>query len=445
MTSYSRFLSPLSHRLKPSPIRKLTALSLQPDMISFAGGLPNPSLFPVKGVSVHVATEGGTASQTVDVTPADLSASLQYSASVGMPTLLNKLAALQHRHHGRDIVPLSPDAVPAALGGPGAADSSDRRSILVTTGSQHALSLILDCFVGTGTDAAPLFVEAPAYPGLLSLAAQKGVSVTAVPVDEHGLRPDALRDALAALPRSSSSRPPVLITVPHGQNPAGVNLSEARRHELLSLARDADMLIVEDDPYYFLQLDGPPQPSLLSLDGDARVLRLDSVSKVLAAGLRIGWVTGPSALLAVLELHVQASLLHTCGVSQAVVASILGEWGSSGFDSHVASVGAYYAQRRAAFEAALDRHLTGLATWHRPPAGMFVWLDLSVSGVTDSRSLIEGGARDAGVLLVPGAAFFPANAGPSSYVRASFSLATDEAMDEGLRRFADLLKQEATP
>jgi DNA-binding transcriptional MocR family regulator len=409
-------------------------------MISFAGGLPSPSLFPL--LSLSLSLRHGTDTKSAKLEDSLLASSLQYSASVGLPALLKELTGLQERKHGVSVVPLSPSQVPRVLGGEGEGETSGDRSLLVTTGSQHALSLILDCFVGSGEEAAPLFVEAPAYPGLLSLAAQKGIAVTPVPVDEHGLIPSALEAALASLP--ASSKRPVLVTVPHGQNPAGVNLSADRRTDLLRLARTADLLIVEDDPYFYLQLDGPPSPSLLSLDTDGRVLRLDSVSKVLAAGLRIGWVTGPSPLLAVLELHVQSSLLHTCGVSQAIVAQILGEWGEAGFDEHVSAVGAHYAGRQSALESALASHLTGLAAWVRPSAGMFCWLDLSPAGVLDSRSLIEGGARDAGVLLVPGAAFFPADAGPSPFVRASFSLATDAAMDEGLRRFAHLLRDAST-
>lgn len=190
--------------------------------------------------------------------------------------------------------------------------------------------------------------------------------------------------------------------------------------------------------YYFLHLDGPPPPSLLSMDIDGRVLRFDSFSKVLSSGLRLGFATGPSALVSRLELHTQAVNLHTCGLSQVAVAKLLRQWGPQGFDAHVVSICDLYRSQRDAFVASAERHLKGLAEWHAPVAGMFVWLKLL--GVEDTLALITEHAVKEKVLLVPGAAFSPGRDDKSGYVRAAYSTATPAEMDEALARLARLLR-----
>ncbi len=204
-------------------------------------------------------------------------------------------------------------------------------------------------------------------------------------------------------------------------------------------------MILEDDPYYYLNLvekqNGEKTDSdisLLSMDTDGRVLRFDSLSKVLSSGLRIGWCTGPSALIQQIHLHQQANSLHTSGLSQGVTAALLTKWGIQGLDEHVVQVQALYRKQRDMFIECVEKHLKDYVTYSVPTAGMFVWFKLN--GIEDSKKFIEEKARDKKVLLVPGQAF-EANNKPGPYVRASFSVETKENMELACMRLAELLKE----
>ena len=219
-----------------------------------------------------------------------------------------------------------------------------------------------------------------------------------------------------------------------------------RRRALYEVAREHDLIILEDDPYYFLQFDYENRlPSLMSMDVDERVLRFDSLSKVLSSGLRLGMVTGPDSLIHRIVLSMQGTCLHTSGVSQAMTLALFDHWsnedGKGGFEAHARSVADFYKYQRDAFMQSAEKHLDGLAEWGTPDAGMFAWIKLL--GVTDSKSLIYERAVKANVLLVPGVEFDPQRKG-SPYVRASFSTATPEQMDVALERFASVLKEQQT-
>lgn len=252
--------------------------------------------------------------------------------------------------------------------------------------------------------------------------------------DGEGLIPSVLEKTLQEL-QSAEKPPRLLYTVPHGSNPSGASLPMSRKREIYEIARKYNVVILEDDPYYYLQYD-ERIPSFLSIDTDGRVLRFDSFSKVLSSGMRVGWVTGPNALVDVLDFDIQVSALHVSGLSQACLIPILQEMGIEGFLKHADFVAGYYKNRMEVFRGFAEKHLTGLAEWTLPKAGMFFWFKLV--GVDDSFSLIKEKALEEKVLLVPGNAFIPS--GTSNCVRASFSSATPSDQDEALRRFAALLK-----
>ena len=201
-----------------------------------------------------------------------------------------------------------------------------------------------------------------------------------------------------------------------------------RKKEIIRIAKEHDFLILEDDPYYYLNLvekkdkdeKTDSDVSLLSMDDEGRVLRFDSLSKVLSSGIRIGWCTGPSPLIQQIHLHQQASSLHTSGLSQGIVAALLKTWDKSGgFDKHVDEVQSLYRKQRDDFIECIEKHLKEYVTYTAPTAGMFVWMKLK--GIEDSKKFIEEKAREKKVLLVPGQAFQPNNK-PGPYVRASFSV-----------------------
>jgi len=411
---YTPYFSSLARRREPSAIRALQPFLGIPGMISLGGGMPNPETFPFAGITFTV--DDGT---ELNFDAADMQGALQYSSTSGVPALVAELQALQRREHN---------------------PPSDR-SICVNTGSQEALTRAFAMLLEP-TDT--LLVEEPTYSGALAYLKPMGCRLVGVPTDGLGLIPAALAEVLGdwdSGPHAGTPRPRVLYTIPTGANPSGGTMSLARRKEVYATAREHGLIILEDDPYWYVYLGAPEDrpPSLLSMDVDGRVLRFDSFSKVLSSGMRLGFATGPPALVSQLELHTQAVNLHPCGLSQVAVAKLLQHWGPAGFDAHVTDVCELYRQQRAAFLASAEAHLTGLAEWHAPEAGMFVWLKLL--GVEDSFALIKEDAVAEKVLLVPGAAFTVG--GSSGYVRAAFSTASPEDMEEACARLARLLRRRA--
>lgn len=419
---YEQYLSPLSSRRQPSAIRKLLPLMAQEGMVSLGGGLPNPDLFPiVGGLEFEVAT-GPSTTTKLRLNEQELKEALQYSPTPGLPSLVKQLEKLQHHNHQAHWGDVS---------------------IAVTVGSQDALTKAMEMLLDPQED--ELFVEDPTYSGALAFLQPFGVKLRPIQTDTNGLIPQSLEEAL----RQSSAKRRVLYTIPTAQNPSGSTLSNDRRRAIYELAQEYDCIILEDDPYYFLHpnyKDG--LTSFLEMDntsgGDGRVLRFDSFSKIISAGLRVGFVTGPVKLLERLNYHTQATQLHNSGLSQAVVAKLLQEWDTiseGGFEAHAQKVAEFYQERGQVLHQAAERHLTGLAEWSVPEAGMFLWMDLACSGITDTMSMIENKAAKAKVLLVPGQSFSPTNS-KSSFVRASFSTASNEEMELAVQRLADLIRNE---
>jgi len=425
----AQYMTALNARRQPSAIRSLMPLLQLPGMISLGGGLPNPALFPFKQLSFSLAD--GT---NLSLTEQELNAALQYSPTPGLPVLLQQLRELQEREH-------SP---PLPFGEKG-------WTVSVSTGSSDALYKAFDLLVEEGDS---VLCEAPTYSGSLAALRPLKANLVELPVDEFGLIPSKLESMLATFGAvSGRSKPRVLYVIPTGQNPAGCTLTDGRKKEIYALACKHDLIILEDDPYYYLsygraaapavgtdsQWQRPTSRSFFSMDTEGRVLRFDSFSKILSSGLRLGMVSGPAAFIQRIDYVSQAAALHTSGVSQAMVSKLLKHWGAAGWSEHIRQVCLFYARRRDAFIQRVEKHLKGLVTYTVPEAGMFVYFKLH--GVADSKKLVETGAKDARVLLVPGQAFSP-NDKPSDCVRASFSTASDEDMDTALQRFAKLLKEE---
>lgn len=345
--------------------------------------------------------------------------------------------------------------------------------MLISTGSQDAIVKMLDVVLDDGDT---LLVENPTYPGTLAALKAMNIKLFGTEMDAEGMDVSKLRAMLEGWSHNEATKnekkPKVLYVIPTGQNPSGATLSNARRESLYKVAQEHDLLILEDDPYWHLQLH-PYQgssavsafsqsgeqktvasatgtsaeaalheekiKSLFSMDCDGRVVRFDSLSKVVSSGLRIGYATGPTPLIYQLELVQQASSLHTSGVAQAITLSLLNSLGEDGWAKHVAAVQAFYSQRRDVFIKACETHLSGLAEWHAPKAGMFVWMKLL--GIEDSSVLVKTKCAEAKVLAVPGEACV-VDGKPSPYLRCAFSMATDQEIDEALRRLGALLKAE---
>ncbi|CAL1591340.1 unnamed protein product [Knipowitschia caucasica] len=410
--NYARFLTAVSAARKPSPIRILTELQQRspPSLISLAGGAPNPNTFPFLSASIQVRN-----GPTVTFDETSMKRALQYSASNGIPELLTWMKDLQKSLHN----PPNPHT-----------------DMCVTTGSQEGLCKVFEMLVNPGDN---VLLDAPTYSGTLAALQPMGCNLINVSSDEHGMDPAALRQVLSRWSPSESSRPKVLYTIPNGGNPTGASMNEQRKRDVYQLAQQYDMLIIEDDPYYFLQFEKPWAPTFLSMDVDGRVIRTDSFSKILSSGLRLGFVTGPKPLVERVVLHIQASTMHTSSFTQLMVSQLLHSWGEQGFLQHIQGVIEFYREQRDAMLGSAEKWLKDVAEWHAPKAGMFLWIKLK--GITDTQQLIQEKALEKEVLLVPGGVFMIDSSEPCPYVRAAFSLSSPEKMDEAFRRLSLLIRE----
>ncbi|XP_070710761.1 kynurenine/alpha-aminoadipate aminotransferase, mitochondrial [Pempheris klunzingeri] len=422
--NYARFLTAVSAARKPSPIRMLTELQQRspPSLISLAGGAPNPNTFPFQSASITVKN-----GQTVTFDEAAMKRALQYSASNGIPELLTWMKNLQKNLHNPPTTGYTPE--------------NGQMDMCVTTGSQEGLCKVFEMLVNPGDN---VLLDAPTYSGTLAALQPLGCNLINVPSDQHGMIPAALKEVLSRwdpseVHKPDSTVPKILYTIPNGGNPTGASMTAQRKEEVYKLARQYDMLIIEDDPYYFLQFDKPWAPTFLSMDVDGRIIRTDSFSKILSSGLRIGFVTGPKPLVDRVVLHIQASTMHTSTFTQLMVSQLLHSWGQEGFLQHIDGVIEFYRKQRDAMISSADKWLKDVAEWHAPSAGMFLWIKLK--GIADTQQLIMKKALEKEVLLVPGGVFMINSSDPCPYVRAAFSLSTPEQIDEAFRRLSSLIKE----
>lgn len=432
---YSQFLSTQSKARLPSPIRGLMPLELVPGIISLLAGKPNPSLFPITSMSITVrsphATEGTPSEKVITIDGEKLTEALQYGPTAGLADSVRWFAGLQEVAHKR------PRGTDWALS--------------IGSGSQD---LIYKAFLAILNPGESVLVEAPVYGGVVPLLKAQSADCTEIDTDEYGVSTESMREILANWP-AGKPKPKVFYTVPYGCNPSGVTTNLKRKEEVLALAHEHNFIIMEDDPYYYLYFGSSPRPpSYWELEGRGgytrgRVLRFDSFSKILSSGLRLGLVTGPKPLVDAINLHTSTANLQVSSTTQAIAHAFLSEWGYDTFFEHTRLVSEFYRKKRDAFAKAMEKHLTGLAEWTIPEAGMFFWMKLRLPPTAaapegDSEELIRRKAFDAGVLALPGQSFFVLGRA-TPYVRASFSLLDEADVDEALRRLAGVVKSVQMP
>ncbi|AXI79457.1 aminotransferase-like domain-containing protein [Peterkaempfera bronchialis] len=377
-----------------SPVREILALTERPEVISFAGGLPAPELFDAEGI--RAAYDRVLAEQPRRV--------LQYSTTEGDPALR---AAVAGRLAARGL-PTGPE------------------ELVVTAGSQQALTLIATALLEPGD---VVLVEDPTYLAALQCFGFAGARVVPVPSDGDGVDPGALAELVVR------ERPKLLYLVPNFQNPTGRTLPAERRRAVAEVAARHGLWIVEDDPYGELRFSGEPVPWIASLDGAAdRTVLLGSFSKVMAPGMRLGWLRAPAALRRACVIAKQAADLHSSTVDQAAAARYLAD---ADLDGHLARVRGAYRERRDALLGGLPEALPQGSAWNRPEGGMFVWVRLP-DGQDATALLREAVAHD--VAYVPGAPFY---AGPPDRgaLRMSFTTHTPEEIGVGLKRLAAVFGQ----
>ncbi|XP_061181725.1 kynurenine/alpha-aminoadipate aminotransferase, mitochondrial-like isoform X2 [Saccostrea echinata] len=421
--NYAKYITRISAARRHSAIRILSAIVQEnPSLITMAGGMPNPQTFPLLDASLTL--RDGT---KIDLDAKAMKTALQYLPTKGFQPLINFINDLQFKIH-------NPPTYKAD-------DHPGQMDVIITTGSQDGLCKAFEAMV---TENDNILVELPAYSGTLAIVKPITSNIIPVESDMNGLNPSSLRQALSRWSPSEarkpgSDAPKLLYLVPNGGNPTGVGLTLDRKKEIYKIAQEYDLIILEDDPYFYLQFTKPFVPSFLSMDTDGRVVRFDSFSKIISSGMRLGFVTGPQPLVERLELHSQCSVMHASGISQMILHKILENWGLEGFLKHTENTVEFYKNKRDQCLKTMEKHLSGLAEWSVPSGGMFVWIRLNVE---DSYKLVTVKARKKEVLFVPGNVFMLDNTKPCPYIRASYSNCTEEQMDIAFQRLAEILREE---
>lgn len=394
-----------AHRTKQmgsSVIRELLKLTEQPDIISFAGGLPAPEVFPLeqfREACNRVLEEFGPQA-------------LQYSTTEGYRPLREMIA----RHTRRYAVEVTPE------------------NILITSGSQQALDLIGRLFINRGDY---IVVESPTYLGAIQAWNAYGAQYITVPTDEHGMIVDELEKALRVGPK-------FIYVLPNFQNPGGWTLSLERRKKLVELADRYGVPIIEDDPYGQLRYEGEHLPPVVALDSQYRaengkhysgnVIYLSTFSKILAPGIRLAWVIAPQEVIRRLVMAKQAADLHTATFNQMVAYEV----GKGGFlDEHVKVIRRVYKERRDVMLEMMDELFPAEVRWTRPQGGMFLWVMLPKG--LDAAEVLRL-AIERKVAFVPGAPFHP-NGGGENTMRINFSYSSPETIREGITRLAGVLRE----
>jgi 2-aminoadipate transaminase len=389
MTTYDAFFSRDAHSFRASAIRVFAKLINDPKIISFAGGVPNPETFPAERIA-EVAAKVVRERRAV---------SLQYGPTRGLPRLCASIAAIT-RERGVDCT----------------ADD-----VLTTTGSQQALDLIAHTILDPGDVVA---VELPTYIGGSASFFARSARLVGVQQDDEGIVPESLREV------ASRTRIKLLYTIPNFQNPSGRLMTQARRAAVLQLAEEFDFLVIEDDPYgELVYVDGADTTAMKSRDASGRVLYLGSFSKVLAPGLRCGWIVGPQPLLERLEIAKQAADLCSGMLDQSIVDELIA---GGELAPQIERVRAFYRGKRSVLIEELQRHFTGHAQWTPADGGLFTFVTLH--GDVDTAARVPE-AVASGVAYIPGGPFFVDGSGANT-MRLTFAKESDERIREGVARLA---------
>lgn len=381
-----------------SEIRELLKLIDRPEIISFAGGIPDPDFFPTAAIA--------RAYEKIFQSNTGAGGALQYSISEGYTPLREWICD----YMARKGVPVGLDEV------------------LITSGSQQALEFVGKLLIGPGDKVA---VTRPAYLGALQAFSPYEPTYLSVPGDEDG--PD-----LAALEAVLAEKPKFFYLVPDFQNPNGTTVSLERRKAVLDLCSAAGVPIIEDTAYTELRYEGESIPSIAALDAERNggklknVLYCGSFSKTMVPAFRVGWVNAAPEVINRLVLMKQAGDLHTSTINQIVLHDVV----SQIFETHLKHLRAQYKERRDAMLSALDEFAPAGITWTKPQGGMFVWIELPEG--TDGTALLERAIKEANVAFVPGSAFHADRSGKNT-IRLAFSVTKPERIREGVRRLCGLL------
>lgn len=387
-------LSARAVRLAPSAVREILKVAERPDVLSFAGGLPAPELFPVEAIARAHA----------EVLARDGAAALQYSTTEGFAPLRAWI-----------VQDLLSQGIPA-----------DEEGTIVTSGSQMGIELATRVLLDPGDRVA---VESPSYLAALQVFDAHGVEAVAVSADAEGMQVDDLA-------RIHALRPVRMVyVVPNFQNPTGTTMSHERRRALAELAAREGIAVIEDDPYGALRFEGTACPALAALDDAGLVVRLGTFSKTLAPGLRVAWATGPKHVIRAMAVARQSIDLHSSSLAQRAVHALLCRFD---YGAHVEGLCAAYGERRDAMLAALATHMPEGTRWTRPEGGMFVWVELPDGLSADELFPV---ALEQKVAFVPGRSFFAGRARTNT-LRLNFSNRPPALIEEGMARLGRVVSSQ---
>jgi DNA-binding transcriptional MocR family regulator len=392
--------------MRASEIRELLKVIDAPGVISFAGGIPDPALFPTSAVS--------EAYDRILAQPDQARSALQYSVSEGDPGLRTWIA----QHMSR-------------LGAP-----CEAQNILITNGSQQALEFLGRALISEGDTA---LITAPTYLGALQAFAPTQPHYDALHLSDTNQN----ASSYGAMAARNGGRVALSYVVPDFANPTGHTMPVDQRETLLDLAGELDIPAIEDNPYGALRYEGEPMPPLIARDiarcgtiDASRVIFCGSFSKVFTPGLRVGWVCAARTVITRLTLIKQASDLNSSAINQKVMLHLA----ETMYDAQVTKLRHHYKPKRDAMLAAMDRHFEGLGEWTRPEGGMFVWVSLNAK--IDAARLLEQSVQEASVAFVPGGAFFADDRGTNT-LRLNFSLPSIPQIENGIAELAKVIRKAA--
>jgi 2-aminoadipate transaminase len=389
--------------MKSSAMREMMALTERPEVISLAGGLPDTTTFEPE---LYAKLMSQVAAEST-------ARALQYGPTEGMAVTVECIVEVM-AEEGTVV---------------------DPSEVIVTTGGQQVIDLVCKALIDPGD---VIVAEAPTYPGAVPTFGAYQAEVVQIELDGDGMPIDELEGTLDRL-ASEGRRPKFIYTIPNFQNPAGVTMSLARRRRLVEVARERELLVLEDNPYGLLRYEGEPLPTLYSLDAEAvgrggtsdLVIYLGTFSKILSPGLRLGWAVAPRPVLEKLNLGKQGADLCSSPVTQLFVAAYFkdGDW-----RAYLERLKELYRRRRDTMLEALEEHFSGKATWTKPQGGLFIWATLD--GEVDTTDLL---AQSEGVAFVPGhAAYMDGRSGASS-MRLNFAGVSEADIREGVRRIGEAM------
>ena len=399
MRDLSRLFSDRAKKFRKSEIRELLKVTESPDIISFAGGLPNPATFPIKelqDISNYILRNHGKEA-------------LQYGTTEGYRELRKILAERAYK-----------DGIDAT-----------EENVLITGGSQQALDIIGKIFLEPGDTA---IVGLPSYLGGLNAFRSYECNMVGIPLDKDGMITDILEEKVKELIKNEII-PKFIYVIPTFQNPAGVVLSEKRRKKLLDIANEYDLLVIEDDPYSRLRYNGNPVRPVKSFDDENRVLYMSTFSKILSPGFRLAWVIGDTEIIKKMVIAKQAMDLCTNTFTQHLAYEFIRR---GSLDLHILKIIEIYKPKRDIMIKNIEEHFPEGYTCNRPEGGMFAWVTLP-EYIDTEKMFIE--ALKEKVAYVHGKAFHVDGSGGNT-MRLNFSYPSNEQIEEGIKRLAKVIEKE---